>query len=331
MMANPFYVEPANPLLALLQGQQGYDRGVGMSTRRAQEQARMQAAQSLQGGGDSRGALAALIGAGDVQGANALANFGNQALDQQYKMGMLDIARQNANRQEVPPQLRVLEAAGINPASAEGRKALFPRTDTPISATDKKAIFEAEDAMPQLQGTVENLNRALELNKNTFSGAGAGMRATLGANLPDGMVPDFIADKKTALATSEWQKIMGPEALQAMASTLKGATTDFELRKFIEMLGDPQTPPQVREGVIKRMKTLVERKMQVQESRVRDLRGGTYFKPDGGGAPASPAAPSGAGQQGGALQQAREAIDRGADRNAVIRRLRENGIDATGL
>jgi hypothetical protein len=330
MMANPFDVRVVNPLEALMQGEQGFDSMRARGRQSTQEQARREAEQALLSGGDTRNALARLIGAGDMQGANALANFGNQNFDQEYKRGMLDIARQTANRQETPAPLKILEAAGISPASAEGRKALFPRTDTPISATDKKAIFEAEDAMPQLKGTVENLNRALELNKNTFSGAGAGMRATIGSNLPDALVPDFIADKKTANATTEWQKIMGPEALQAMASTLKGATTDFELRKFIEMLGDPQTPPQVRESVIKRMKTLVERKMELQESRVRDLRGGTYFKPDGGGAPASPAAPSG-GAQGGALQQARDAIDRGADRNAVIRRLRENGIDASGL
>lgn len=278
-----------------------------------------------------------LFQAGDVQGGLSLANLANTVEQQKFNRGIaerqISLQESQAQRRELPESVRTLNAAGIDPRSPEGRKALFPRTDTPISATDKKAIFEAEDAMPQLQGTIENLDRALELNKSTFSGAGAGVRATIGANLPDAMVPDFIADKKTALATSEWQKIMGPEALQAMASTLKGATTDFELRKFIEMLGDPQTPPQVREGVIKRMKTLVERKKQIQEARTRDLRGGTYFKPDGAGAPASPAAPSGGMPQaaGNPLQQARDAIERGADRNAVIKRLRDNGIDPSGL
>jgi hypothetical protein len=295
MMAdNQFSVRVVNPLEALMAGEQGFGAMSGYMRQRRQDDARAVAAEALRNGQDPRSALAALIGAGDTQGANALANYGNQSLDQQYKMGMLDVARQNAARQETPAPLQILKASGIDPASPEGRKALFPKTDTPISATDKKAIFEAEDAVPALKGTVENLNRALELNNKTFSGAGAGTRAAIGSNLPDWMVPDFVADRKTADATTEWQKIMGPEALQAMASTLKGATTDFELRKFIEMLGDPQTPPKVREGVINRMKTLVERKMQLQESRVRDLRGGTYFKPDGGSSPASPAGPAGA-------------------------------------
>lgn len=289
---NPFYVAPPNVLQALLMGVQGFDAGRSRARSADMDAARKEAQDAILSGGDTRGALARLLGVGDVQGANAIANFGNQSLDQQYKMGMLDIARQNANRQETPAQLKVLQAAGIDPSSPEGRKALFPRTDTPISATDKKAIFEAEDATPQLQGTVEALNRALELNPKTFTGWTAGVRGAIGTKMPGG---GALVDKNSALATEEWSKIMGPEALQTMASTLKGATTDFELRKFIEMLGDPSTAPNIRESIIKRMKTLAERKLQINEGRLKDLRGGTYFQPGGGssGAPAAPPPPRG--------------------------------------
>jgi hypothetical protein len=79
-----------------------------------------------------------------------------------------------------------------------------------------------------------------------------------------------------------------------MAGTLKGATTDFELRKFMEMLGDPATPAPVRKGVIERMKRLTERKLELEQARINDLRGGSYFKENGG--------PSGVRQQPGASQ-----------------------------
>lgn len=290
-MANPFTVSVPSALEAIMAGEQGYSNVRGVMNQRAQEQARREAADVLGSGGDTRSALARLIAAGDMQGANALANFGNQAATQNYQSGMLDVARQNANRQDVPPQLKVLQAAGISPSSPEGRKALFPRTDTPISATDKKAIFEAEDALPQLQGTKEALARAKEINDKTFTGYTAGIRGDIGTKLPGG---SLLVDQKAALATSEWQKIMGPEALQAMASTLKGATTDFELRKFIEMLGDPATDPKIRKSIIERMERLTDRKIELQGSRVKDLRGGDYFKPGGGGSgsPAAPAAPT---------------------------------------
>lgn len=223
-----------------------------------------------------------LFQSGDIEGGLSLAKLADAQAQRDwtrtYQSGMLDIARQQLARRDEPEDIRKIRAAGMDPNSPEGRKALFPRTDTPISATDKKAIFEAEDAVPQLQGTVENLSRAIELNDKTFSGYTAGLRGDIGTKLPGG---GFVVDENAALATAEWSKIMGPEALNQMASTLKGATTDFELRKFIEMLGDPGTPPQVRKGVIQRMKLLAERKLQVQGARVKDLREGSYFKPNG--------------------------------------------------
>lgn len=164
--------------------------------------------------------------------------------------------------------------------------------DEALTAGDRKVINEAEDDLPNIQGTREALKRASELNSQTFSGAGAGMRAKVGTNLPDWMVPDVIADKKTADATSEWQKIMGPEALQVMANTLKGATTDFELRKFIEMLADPTTKPEIRASIIKRMDTLAARKEELANRRINEIRGGTYYKKpaQAGGGQAAPQA-----------------------------------------
>jgi hypothetical protein len=242
---------------------------------------------------------AQLLKAGDVQGGLAVTQLARQNSNDDwqrtYQGGMLDVARQNASRQETPAQLQVLRAAGINPASPEGRKALFPRTDTPISATDKKAIFEAEDAVPQLKGTIEALDRAAALNDKTFSGFGAELFGKLGTGAAGALGNPNLASEQ-ARATTEWSKIMGPQALETMASTLKGATTDFELRKFTEMLADPSTPADVRMNVIKRMKTLAERKMQLNESRIKDLRGGDYFKP-GGGQPAAAAAPQAAPKQ----------------------------------
>lgn len=285
-MANPFTVNVPNVLQALMAGEQGFGNVRGYLAQRDMQAARLDAQNALMDGGDTRGALARLIGAGDVQGANALANFGNQALDQQYKAGMLDIARQNVK----PESVKTAEAAGLRPGTPEFTKAVFPKTDTPISATDKKAIFEAEDALPQLQGTKEALARAREINDKTFTGYTAGIRGDIGTKLPGG---GMLVDKDSARATSEWQKIMGPEALQAMANTLKGATTDFELRKFIEMLGDPSTDPKIRKSVIERLERLTDRKIELQNARVKDLRGGGYFKP-GGGASSGVAPPSAA-------------------------------------
>lgn len=190
----------------------------------------------------------------------------------------LDLAREAAQRREIPPEVQKLIAAGLDPTSPEGRKALFPRTDTPITAADKREIFKAEDELPALQGTIETLDLALELNPKTFSGAGASLRGKIGSQLPGG---DYLVDEKRANATAEWEKLMGPEAIAAMSSSLKGATTDFELRKYIEMIADPATPTDIRGRVIKRLQTLARRKLETQTRRVKQLRGGDYFRGEG--------------------------------------------------
>jgi len=204
--------------------------------------------------------------------------------------------------------------------------------DETLLAGDRKVINEAEDELPNIQGTLESLQLAKSLNGKTYSGYTAGTRAAIGSNLPDAMVPDFLASKGGSDATTEWQKLMGPEALKTMANTLKGATTDFELKKFTEMLADPTTPPKIREGIINRMITLSERKKDLAERRINDLRGGTYYKPK---APAGSATGAPQPSQGNGadtmLGHAREALAAGAPREAVLQRLQAAGIDPSGL
>jgi hypothetical protein len=72
---NPFYINPANPLQALMTGVQGYDRGVAATKEREISAGREQAMAALQSGADPSTALARLIGVGDIQGATVLAKL----------------------------------------------------------------------------------------------------------------------------------------------------------------------------------------------------------------------------------------------------------------
>lgn len=78
MMANPFDVRVVNPLEALMASEQGYDTSRKYQSQRAQMDARALAQQDL-ASGDTRGALARLIGAGDYQGASALSQYHSAA------------------------------------------------------------------------------------------------------------------------------------------------------------------------------------------------------------------------------------------------------------
>jgi hypothetical protein len=157
----------------------------------------------------------------------------------------------------------------------------MPREDMqPLSATDKKEIYKSEDALPVLDSTISTLQRAQELNRQAFSGTGAGLKGVVGtSNVPGS---NLFIDRKQAEATREFTQIMSMESIKNMAETLKGATTDKELAQFVEILGNPATPPDIRERTITRMSKLAERQKQIAQERINELRGGTYFKPGGG-------------------------------------------------
>jgi hypothetical protein len=319
-MANPFSITPANPLQALMMGVQGYDRGKKSVQDSQLEEARKLAAETILSGGDSKAALARLIQGGDIQGANAVANFGNQTATQDYQRGMLRVAEQNANRQETPSDVQKLKAAGIVPGTPEAAKALFPRTDTPLSVTDKKIITDAENDVPRIEATIKNVMRAKELNPNVFTGLTASTRGMLGTSGIPGA--NLIFDKGASEATAEWDQVMGGEAIKNMSETLKGASTDFEMKKFISIAADTSKPPKVREAAMDRFLDLAKAELSLRNKRAADLRTGDYFKPQGAKPAQSAADP---------LALARDAIAKGADPNAVRQRLQQNGIDPSGL
>ena len=161
----------------------------------------------------------------------------------------------------------------------------YPAQPKALGATDRKAIRTAKEQNVQLKSTVASLDRALELNDKIFTGAGAEARQALGTQLPDWMVPNQVASPQQAQQTEEWRSLMKPEAIAAMANSLSGATTDFELRQFVELMADPKTTAQTRRGLIDRMKKLAVEKQALNEDLVREYE-------EGADVIAEPAAPA---------------------------------------
>jgi hypothetical protein len=161
----------------------------------------------------------------------------------------------------------------------------MPREDAqPLSAGDKKAIMTAEDEVINFDNTIATLNRAKELNPQAYSGFGAGMMGTIGTSGLPGT--GMVFDQNKAKATREFNQLMSGQAVEQMAKTLAGATTDKEMGMFVEILGNPSTPPDIRERTINRMLTLAQRQRELAMSRARDLRGGDYYKPEAQRGPA---------------------------------------------
>jgi hypothetical protein len=143
--------------------------------------------------------------------------------------------------------------------------------DTRASATELKELWASEDELPILDNTIESLQRARDLNKKTFTGWTAGTRGWVGTAIPG--AENVGIDPEAAKATREFGQIMSLEAIKNMAETLKGATTNEELARFVEILADPSTPPDIRERTIDRMISLAEKVRTNKFNRVQELSG----------------------------------------------------------
>jgi hypothetical protein len=192
-------------------------------------------------------------------------------------------------------------------------------TQQNLTAGDKKVIYEAEDSKLGLDNTIATLKTARDLNRKTYTGATAGARAWLGTALPDAIVPDFAADPKKSADTREFGQIMSLEAIKSMSETLKGATTDREMARFMEILGDPSTPPDIRERTIDRMLTLAERQRELSIERAKSLREGDYFKKPGAKPEDGKPAPTVPGNTPTAAQPTRQQLEEEARRRGLLK------------
>lgn len=310
--------------------------------RARQDQMRQQTLASLGQGGDVDAQT--LLKSGDLSLAQLGVQLQNKQAEDAWRRQEAARSQSNADRtyelqrqqqarlaDPTPANWRKTASGGLEPIpGGEADPAYIQRVNeikkpnNVLQAGDKKIITAAEDELPNLDGTLEALKIAKDLNNKTFTGITAGIRGKIGTTVPGA---GALIDKDAAMATREWGQVMSGEAIKTMSDTLKGATTDFELKKFEAMMADPSVPPEIRGRMIDRMIKLAEAHRQTKMRRINDLRGGTYFKPDGGAAKPS-------GQGNGAdvlLQQAKEALAAGAPRGAVLLRLQQAGVSPDGI
>lgn len=206
----------------------------------------------------------------------------------------------------------------------------MPREDAqPLTATDKKAILEADEAVQSNKAVIGALDEAKKISPDTYTGVGASTRAKVGNMLPDWMVPDAVASPKAAGATANYENLVLGQALGQLKSIFGAAPTEGERKILLELQASVDKPDNVRQEILGRARQLAENRLRFNEQRANELRGGTFYK-KGGGAQAQPNSSQPA-QSGDPLAAARDAIARGADPAAVKQRLLQNGIDPSGL
>jgi hypothetical protein len=281
-----------------------------------------------------------LARAGDKEGAIRTATVsslsGDRAFNRDIKTQELALRRKALEQktqtltleQQVAQRRAAAASLGLDPSNPAYNSYVLtgkmPREDqAPLTATDKKAILEADEAVLQNQAAIKALTEAAKLSPMANSGYFASSRATIGNNLPDYLVPDRISSPESSAATANYENLVLGQALQQLKSIFGAAPTEGERKILLDLQASVGKPDHVRQEILARAKGLAEARLAFNQQRANELRAGTFYKSQGGAKPAQ--------ATGDPLSMARDAIARGAPRDAVIQRLRQNGIDPSGL
>jgi hypothetical protein len=177
------------------------------------------------------------------------------------------------------------EALGIKPDDPQYKSYVLtgkmPREDAqPLTATDKKAIMEADDGVLAANTAIENLSKAKQISKEAYTGPTAGTR---------GYITSIFGDK-AGEKTQELDNLVQSNALSSLKSIFGGNPTEGERAILLEIQGSSSKSDEVRQGIYDRGIALAKKRLEFNQQRSNELRGGSFYK-SGGGSASTPGAP----------------------------------------
>jgi hypothetical protein len=202
-----------------------------------------------------------------------------QAKHQQGSEELKSIGHQNRQREAEADRLGLEGRDRIQYIVAGS----LPRTnDAPLTATDKKAILEADDRIAQAETAIDLLSQAKNISKQAYGGVGAEARSNIGVNLPDWMVPDRLASPDKSAATQDLQNITTQQALESLKAIFGGNPTEGERAILLEIQGSVGKPDAIRQKIYDRGLGLAKKRLEINRQRASELRGGEFYKPNKG-------------------------------------------------
>lgn len=180
--------------------------------------------------------------------------------------------------EDVAARERQLKARGMDPTSPQNQQfaltGKYPREDAqPLTAGDKEAIRTADEMVLANSNAIESLKRAKTFSKDAFSGLAAGGR---------GYAASFLGESsemgKGGIATENLTNEVMTNALGQLKAIFGGAPTEGERKILIDLQGSVSKSDVVRRNIYDRAIALAEKKLDFNQRRAADLRGGTYYK-----------------------------------------------------
>lgn len=172
-------------------------------------------------------------------------------------------------------------ANGLDPSSPGFQSYVLtgkmPREDAqPLTATDKKAILEADEAVLTNKAAIDSLGRSIKLSEKAFEGPTAGGR---------GYAASFLGETsdlgKSGIATENLTNEVMTNALGQLKAIFGGAPTEGERQILLDIQGSVKKPHAVRKEIYERAMGLAQNRLDFNRKRAEELRGGQFYKPPG--------------------------------------------------
>lgn len=193
---------------------------------------------------------------------------------QALEMGEVDLATKRRELDSPKQQITVLPADSkaiiTDPRAATHQ--VIENGNAKVDSTTRKAIYEAQDELPNLQGAIDNLREAGELLPKIYTGIGADTRSNWNQAAPS-WLPNMFSDPEKSAATQRYNQLMNAEAINSMSQTLKGATTDNEMKAFVKIMNDPSTSVDTKRQALKALTARAHSHYQNKLDRINELGG----------------------------------------------------------
>ena len=185
------------------------------------------------------------------------------------------VSEEKDEGQKVRDQIaaRKKEAAGIGLVEGTPAYQSFVGTgkigrDQDLSATDKKAIQEADEHVLSSQNAIDALKQAKVLSKQAYEGFGAARRGYMTS----------LWGNQAGVATENLDNLVTTNALGQLKSIFGGNPTEGERAIMLDFQGSSSKPDVVRQQIYDRAIQLAEKRLSFNQQRADDLRGGTFYK-----------------------------------------------------
>lgn len=182
-------------------------------------------------------------------------------------------ATKNDAAENVDDRKAAAAKAGLKPGDAGYQGFILtgkmPREDMgPLTATDKKAIMEADEMVMSNRAVIDNLSRAKELSAKAYSGVGAGI---------GGQITGYFGNER-GQATMEYDNLVTTNALAQLKSIFGAAPTEGERKILLDIQGSSNLPHELRVKILDRATDMARRRLAFNEQRAAELRGGDFYK-----------------------------------------------------